>query len=115
MGSTTFQTSITVKKAVTTDTAFANVVSSAQHEHGAGGYSGTIAEKHSCVLVTKVKSKKNAQRIIDAFIHSSYQSIEMYREEVKESVDDKWGPASAVRFPVSATEDTIIFFGWASC
>ena len=49
MGGCSFET---FGKGETVDEAFAEARERAQYNHGHGGYSGTIAEKQSCILFT---------------------------------------------------------------
>lgn len=75
------------------DTAFRSLVDQARYEHGAGGYTGTIAEKDSYVVVPGAApvalavATQVAARLLEADRYS-----------------DKWGPAGAV--PVAATKAT---------
>lgn len=59
---------------------FSDLVDQARHEHGAGGYSGSFAEKDSVVADSKICATPQEA--------SDYLS---------EKYDDKWGPAGAVR------------------
>lgn len=112
MGAASFETRIRVPKATSDRDAFNQAVESARHENGHGGYSGTIAEKSSFIMIHRARSEKNAQRIVHALMDHGPLSI--YREEIRQVVDDKWGAAGAVRFPVDKATDGFIFFGWAS-
>jgi hypothetical protein len=73
-------------------------------EYGHGGYTGTIAEKGSFVMIPLPEGKdamSHAQELIDSGDHR---------------VDDKWGPAGCIEIPNSEKEGTknYLFFGWAS-
>lgn len=98
MGACTFST---VGKGKTADKAFAAAVAQARHEHGHGGYTGTIAEKYGYVLIeppagqSRDERKRFAWDLIDAG---------------DRRVDDKWGPAGCI--PLG--NDEWFFFGWAS-
>lgn len=78
--------------------AFSSAVQDAQHEHGHGGYSGTIAEKRSYKLIAP-------------------RTGETWRDCVKRCQADedhfswdKWGDAGAVM----VSEGVYLFFGMAS-
>lgn len=82
------------------DDAFWNAHSEACAANGILGYTGTIAEKSSYVVINATtqmepaKARKLAESLID-------------REDPR--IDDKWGPAGAIR-----TTEGWLFFGWAS-
>lgn len=82
-------------KGATAEEAFANACAAARHEYGHGGYTGTIAEKHSFVRLGSAATWGEAFRLSD---------------DLLDDVDDKWGPAGALRV---GTEGWL-FFGWAS-
>lgn len=107
--------------------AFDRGVSEAAWEHGHGGYSGTLAEKHSVVRVDKVK------------VYTSVDDAQARADELNRSdaspVNDKWGPAGALRvigvhrtkeyqqnpsghgyevIDVEKPVDGWLLFGWAS-
>jgi hypothetical protein len=95
MGATSFVTRAAGSSA---QAAFASSVEQAQCEHGDCGYTGTIAEKTSFVLVGRAKSLSEAR-------DRAYQLIDEGR------ISDKWGPASCIE--IEGT-DEFVFFGWAS-
>jgi hypothetical protein len=97
MGATTFET---VASGKTAEEAFAAARDRARHLHGAGGYTGTIAEKHSFVMVSQTRMPREEARSL----------AERLIEETDPRVDDKWGPAGCIRLQ----EDRFLFFGWAS-
>jgi hypothetical protein len=84
--------------------AFRLAVDSARYEHGHGGYTGTIAEKHSFVVVSPPVTMPAARALVRAM----------------EDADDpryldKWGPACCV--PLVTDEGAPagwLFFGIAS-
>ncbi len=78
--------------------AFAAAVAEAKYESGHGGYSGTIAEKRSFVMIT----------VPEGTDPSDYANKLI--EEADPRVDDKWGPAGCI----SLGEGKYLFFGWAS-
>jgi hypothetical protein len=74
------------------DVAFRSLVDQARWEHGSGGYTGTIAEKDSYVVVPGTPMPlAAATRVAEKLIDDDQYS-------------DKWGPAGAV--PVAATRAT---------
>lgn len=95
MGATTFFTRASGK---TARDAFAAARSEAAYEYGHGGYTGSIAEKHSFTMLTVpvgTDPRAFASKLID---------------DGDPRVDDKWGPAGCV--PLKDGE--YLFFGWAS-
>jgi hypothetical protein len=115
MGATSFTTHTIVPKKSTDQEAFRQAVEAAKFEHGHGGYSGTIAEKSGVLSYAKARSKRNAERMASALIHTNTSGVMVYREEASQACDDKWGPACAIRYPVDAQHDGVLFFGYASC
>ena len=95
MGGELFQTKA---KGKTADVAFRRAVKEAQYDHGHGGYSGTIAEKPSFVMVAVPEGR----------------DPEDYAESdegiAKADPDGKWGPCGCIRL----SKDEWLFFGWAS-
>ena len=87
----------------TAEEAFQKACSDAAYEHGHGGYSGTIAEKHSWVGIDKVKTLREAKLMADTMI-----------EEDDPRVSDKWGPAGMIEVTGEGDDDGFLFFGWAS-
>ena len=80
--------------------AFQEAVADAQWEYGHGGYSGTLAEKGSYVIV-----EATPQPVEDA-----YALADRLIEAFDPRISDKWGPAGAIKLdPVGW-----LFFGWAS-
>lgn len=115
MGATTFQTEITVDKKTSDQDAFRDARAQAQNDHGHAGYTGTLAEKNSFVLLARVSSAKNAGIICQEILHRDDTGIPTYRQEASAITDDKWGPAAALRYPIDTKTDGVLFFGWASC
>lgn len=115
MGATTFQTEIKVDKKTSDQDAFRDARSRAQNDHGHAGYTGTLAEKNSFVLLARVSSQKNALLICEEILHRNETGVTTYREEASAITDDKWGPAAALRYPIDAKTDGVLFFGFASC
>jgi len=87
-----------IVKGKTAAAAFDSVVKQARWEVGNGGYSGTIAEKHSFVMIDVPAGTDPilyADRLLDAD---------------DRRISDKWGPAGCVK----VGEGEWYFFGWAS-
>jgi hypothetical protein len=95
MGSETFYVRVKNRSA---QRAFNEAVKTAQHKFGHGGYTGTIAEKTSFVLL-KVPANTTLRDYIDELWDSDNSPIA-----------DKWGPAGCIK-----DGDEWVFFGWASC
>lgn len=115
MGSTTFYIYNYGKNA---KEAFLRSVESARYEYGHGGYTGTIAEKNEYKIIPPSEHKgKNKERYAEKLI-----------DKCDYRVDDKWGPAGAIRvtgkdeqmwkkrFGIQGKKGMQIwlFFGWAS-
>lgn len=84
--------------------AFEAATEEARYLHGHGGYSGTLAEKHSFVIVEKDPLPlREAQK-------RAYDLI----EDEDERIRDKWGPAGAIPVEEEDGEKGWLFFGWAS-
>jgi len=96
MGATTFMTR---SRGGSAKEAFRDAVEEARWEEGNGGYTGTIAEKDSFVMIT------NDSDIPD----NEYANMLINNEDPR--VDDKWGPAGCIK----ADDGSYLFFGWASC
>ncbi|MCY0931153.1 hypothetical protein OTB20_34225 [Streptomyces sp. H27-H1] len=76
----------------------------AQHEHGCGGDSGTIAEKDDYVVFDEPRRSeafaiKRAHDLVNAG---------------DPRIDDKWGPAGALPITTSTAQNGWLFFGWAN-
>ena len=84
MGGTTFETWQMGHPNV--GVAFDRAYDQAVHEHGHGGYTGTLAEKGDYVVIDDeprplAEARRLAQRLIEAG---------------DQRIDDKWGPAGAI-------------------
>lgn len=95
MGSATFVHTRTSEK--TAEEAFRAARQEAQYERGHSGYTGTIAEKDSFVMLP-TRDDMNLEETIWHYL----------RKDAR--IDDKWGPAGCIK-----TDDGFTFFGWASC
>lgn len=67
-------------------TAFSNAYDQAVHEHGHGGYSGSLAEKRDYVVMVQQPVSQVA----------AYALARQFLEDQDERIDDKWGPAGAI-------------------
>lgn len=95
MGAEVFFTSATGK---TAKEAFNSAVEQAQYDYGHAGYTGSIAEKTSFVIIP-LPEGKNAGEYVDYLI-----------DNCDPRIDDKWGPAGCIK----TGENEYLFFGWAS-
>ena len=103
MGAETFKT---VGHGATANEAFDAAVSQAQYDHGHAGYTGTIAEKDEFSVISDSDgtSPEEANALADKLM-----------DEQDERIDDKWGPAGAIRFEAPGDmRQWWLFFGWAS-
>lgn len=89
---------------------FSEAVDQAQYEHGLGGYTGTIAEKHGyvdCGALPPRLSVSSLMNLIWEYQEWGWREEprganpvpESWRDFVKrvaEIYDDKWGPAAAI-------------------
>jgi hypothetical protein len=116
MGATTFKTYVpfsypNIRDGQVRDvtTAFNYAQSRARYFHGHGGYTGTIAEKDAYGVISDegipyLKATKMVTTLI---------------EDNDPRIDDKWGPAGAIRIKQRQSKnhkrmDGWLFFGWAS-
>lgn len=97
MGAETFYVR---SKGKTAQAAFDAAVKDAQYEHGHGGYSGTIAEKGSFVMIPCTATDPK----------EIFMLAEKLVDDGDSRIDDKWGPAGCL--PLGKGE--WLFFGWAS-
>ena len=79
--------------------AFKEAVKEAEYMHGAGGYTGTIAEKSSWILIEP-----------DPEMDPHEQAEEMIQNDHPD-IQSKWGAAGCLKLE----ENKYLFFGWASC
>ena len=114
-----------VGKGKTAKAAFDRLVEKAQWEHGHGGYSGTIAEKGSCVEFPRPKGMRRAtviQLISDLgrigfdddgnpktdAVQAKYPKLPI--AAMSEVYEDKWGPSLAIEL----SKGEYLFAGFAS-
>jgi len=92
--------------------AFNNATSDARHEHGHGGYTGTIAEKPGFVLITPPKGvdPKQYAEWVQGYETSVPAEYQAQLERDRQRIEDKWGPAGAVQIGANKW----LFFGIAS-
>ena len=87
--------------------AFKYAVEEALYEHGHGGYSGTIAEKNSFIVITHVDNEAEAYKLAEKLI-----------DEDDNRVNDKWGDAGCIKFGERTGDyddpENYLFFGLAS-
>lgn len=90
--------------------AFAEAQQQAAWEHGHGGYTGTMAEKHDCRSFTLPEGKTSSD-VIDALEDwTGAPKPTWLPHGIEEAYNDKWGPAVAVRSDDGGWD----FFGYAS-
>lgn len=58
MGAANFISTIQIPKETSDSDAFLIAKDAAAHENGHGGYTGTLAEKHSYVMITRARSSQ---------------------------------------------------------
>lgn len=85
-------------KGKTAREAFSAAVQEARYEHGQGGYTGTIAEKDSFVMI-EAPAEADAAKYASALLNDGDRRI-----------DNKWGPAGCI----TLGDEWWLFFGWAS-
>lgn len=95
MGSQTFTA---VSRGATAREAFTGAVDEARYEHGHGGYTGTIAEKHGFTMIPLPDGRKPSEY--------AYELLD--KDDPR--ISDKWGPAGCLK----VAEGEYLFFGWAS-
>ena len=107
MGSTVF---MIVGGAKTAEVAFTKLVKEAQHHHGHGGYTGTIAEKRSFVMIHPISSPVNLKGTIEEKLAVAQEHARNLINKSDPRIDDKWGPAGCIQI----SKSKFLFFGWAS-
>lgn len=100
MGANAFKVESTGR---TAQEAFDRAVEEAQYDYGHSGYTGTIAEKGSFVMI----------QVPDGETPYSYAKELVSTGD--ERINDKWGPAGCIQVPaLNEKEKRFLFFGWAS-
>lgn len=119
MGATTFEQIGAGKNAAD---AFAKALERALYDYGHAGYSGTLAEKNSFVVIeSPIEDIHAFIEAVDDYGCSGECKLDKKYEatiiKAHEIYDDKWGPALCV--PLNKKnqkgEDLFMFCGWASC
>jgi len=104
MGGETFTNRATGKDV---QEAFDNAHNQACYNYGNSGYSGSLAEKDSYIVITPSAEFQDDE--------SKVRFSEHLIDERDERVDDKWGPAGAIRLADNSSGLQVwLFFGWAS-
>lgn len=118
MGATTFYT---VAKGASAEEAFRLAVDRAKHEYGHGGYTGTIAEKRSFVVIQpnpadfqKCLAEAEASEGTDAAgankrRRKAFFQLAQDLSDTDPRVAEKRGPAGCF----DLEEGVYLFFGWA--
>ena len=85
--------------------AFIAACKDAAYDYGHSGYTGTLAEKESFIMISDkiFDSLEEAESLADKLI-----------DDGDERIDDKWGPAGCLKFKTKTGEVKFLFFGWAS-
>lgn len=103
------QTFLVIEEGHNERAAFIEAVQKAQWEHGHGGYTGTIAEKHEFKVIVPDDAP--------ALFESDKARTRWYIDRAKRYIADddprvsnKWGPAGCMVIEYG----TYLFFGWAS-
>ena len=89
---------ITVGTGKTAKEAFRNAIEEALYEYGHGGYTGTIAEKDSFVII-EISSNTDPEEFANEIL-----------EENQDKICDKWGAAGCIELG----KNKFLFFGIAS-
>jgi len=84
----------------TASEAFNNARNEARQESGSSGYTGTIAEKSSFVMIA----------LPNGYSASAIAYANELLDSEDERVDDKWGPCGCI----DLGNGQFLFFGWAS-
>ena len=95
MGASPFITESTGKDA---EDAFHKAVEDALYDFGHNGYTGTIAEKNTFVILPLPENSK------------PYREANRLLDKGDSRISDKWGPAGAFEL----RPGSYLFFGWAS-
>jgi len=96
----------------TPDAAFSEARQRAEYDYGHAGYTGTMAEKDSFVMIP-LPPRKNPIKYAEKLMTDQDSRI-----------DDKWGPAGCIEVRISPNDrkrlklgrgiKKYLFFGWAS-
>jgi hypothetical protein len=124
MGATEFYTTAV---GISPDAAFQAAREAALWDRGHGGYTGSVAEKSSYIVIPDTAEQVLVRyreydcpnpRIISALQCGETTAIASALVELDDSrIIDKWGPAGCLTFglvPFSSQLKQYLFFGWAS-
>lgn len=89
---------LTKAKGVDMKEAFRNAVEEARREHGNGGYTGSVAEKHTFVAIRMPEGKNPVDYAYELLNNGDSR------------IEDKWGPAGGI----DLRNGEYLFFGFAS-
>ena len=92
----------TYSKGKTAREAFTMSKSKAFHDYGHSGYTGSIAEKNTFIMID----------VPEGFTPAKYAAKMIKEDDVR--VSDKWGPAGCIFIRRDNDENVYLFFGWAS-
>jgi hypothetical protein len=92
------QTFTVVAKGRTAREAFESALVEARHEYGNRGYTGSIAEKMSYILIMPPAGTDPG----------TYANAMLDQDDPR--ISDKWGPAGCIQIDAGSW----LFFGWAS-
>ena len=100
----------------TAQKAFDALYARAEHEHGHGGYTGTIAEKEGfLVLDTVSKPKAELEAAMTTWGAFDSESVGHNLDWNHPVANDKWGPAACIVVNTDEGEPFgWFFYGWAS-
>lgn len=108
MGGSTF---VVAANGKTAKEAFDAAREEALYEYGHRGYTGTIAEKHSFVMVQLPHIEDLAKDQREWSVEKRARDYaDRLNDEGDPRIDDKWGPAGCI----ALGDDRWLFFGWAS-
>lgn len=84
--------------------AFKQAHDEACYDYGHAGYTGTLAEKDSFIVIEMPNGlDKDDNDVVEEFARKLI-------DDDDERVDDKWGDAGCIK----GKDDSYLFFGWAS-
>lgn len=100
MGATTFSVRVQATNNETAAQAFRAAVQAAQHENGHGGYTGTIAEKDSYIVMSTAPTWEAASKLADPDAPD---------------IENKYGPAGCIVIQQHGKPvEGYLFYGWAA-
>jgi hypothetical protein len=82
---------------------FKDAQEEARYDHGHNGYTGSIAEKKTFIMMPSLD------------MPTVWEAANYYLGEDDPRINDKWGPAGCVKGKDDEGYDVYCFFGWASC